>query len=210
MHTKEKILRTALHLFAQDGYEAVSVSQIASALGMTKGALYKHYKNKQDIFDQIVVEMERQDAERANGFDLPEDTRQENAEAYRAASLQQLLAFSKAQMRYWTCDAFASEFRRMLTLEQYHNEQMQQLYQQYLGDGPLGYVTDLLLGLSVAHPAQRAVELYAPMFLLYSVYDGAQDKEAVLRLADESLDMVYGTSCTREEKHNEVYSQSSI
>ena len=192
MHTKEKILRTALHLFAQDGYEAVSVSQIASALGMTKSALYKHYKNKQDIFDQIVVEMERQDAGRANGFDLPEDTRQENAEAYRAASLQQLLAFSKAQMRYWTCDAFASEFRRMLTLEQYRNEQMQQLYQQYLGAGPLGYVTDLLLSLSVAHPAQRAVELYAPMFLLYSVYDGAQDKEAVLCLADESLDMVYG------------------
>ena len=44
--TKEQILMTALHLFAQDGYEAVSVSRIAGALGMTKGALYKHYKNK--------------------------------------------------------------------------------------------------------------------------------------------------------------------
>ena len=35
--TKEQILMTALHLFAQDGYEAVSVSRIAGALGMTKG-----------------------------------------------------------------------------------------------------------------------------------------------------------------------------
>lgn len=192
MHTREKILQTALHLFAQEGYEAVSVSQIAGALGMTKSALYKHYKNKQDIFDHIVSEMERQDAERANGFDLPEVSLQENAEAYRAASLKQLLAFSKAQMRYWTCDAFASEFRNMLTLEQYREEQMQQMYQQYLGAGPLGYVTDLLTSLSVAHPEQRAVQLYAPMFLLYSVYDGAQDKEAVLKLADESLDRVYG------------------
>ena len=43
--TKEAILTTALQLFASDGYEAVSVSQIAGALGMTKGALYKHYKN---------------------------------------------------------------------------------------------------------------------------------------------------------------------
>ena len=42
--TKERILITALHLFARDGYEAVSVSQLAGALGMTKGALYKHYK----------------------------------------------------------------------------------------------------------------------------------------------------------------------
>ena len=48
-NTKEKILIIALRLFAIHGYEAVSVSQIAGELGMTKGALYKHYKNKRDI-----------------------------------------------------------------------------------------------------------------------------------------------------------------
>ena len=52
-NTKENILVTALRLFAQDGYEAVSVSKIAGELGMTKGALYRHYKNKRDIFDKI-------------------------------------------------------------------------------------------------------------------------------------------------------------
>ena len=36
---KEEILIAALHLFARDGYEAVSVSQIAGELDMTKGAL---------------------------------------------------------------------------------------------------------------------------------------------------------------------------
>ena len=45
MNTKEKILVTALRLFAVYGYEAVSVSRIAGELGITKGALYKHYKN---------------------------------------------------------------------------------------------------------------------------------------------------------------------
>ena len=52
-NTKDKILVTALRLFAQDGYEAVSVSKIAGELGITKGALYKHYKNKRDIFNSI-------------------------------------------------------------------------------------------------------------------------------------------------------------
>ncbi|MEW9124102.1 MAG: TetR/AcrR family transcriptional regulator [Thermotaleaceae bacterium] len=52
--TKERLLLTALRLFAQDSYEAVSVSAIAGELGMTKGTLYKHYKNKRDIFDCIV------------------------------------------------------------------------------------------------------------------------------------------------------------
>ena len=51
--TKENILMAALHLFARDGYEAVSVSTIAGELGMTKGALYKHYKSKREIFDAV-------------------------------------------------------------------------------------------------------------------------------------------------------------
>lgn len=61
--TKERILESALRLFARDGYEAVSVSMIAGELGMTKGALYKHYKSKRDIFDSIVERMYRTDAE---------------------------------------------------------------------------------------------------------------------------------------------------
>ena len=55
--TKEKILITALELFAQNGYEAVSVSDIAGQLGITKGALYKHYTNKRAIFDCIIARM---------------------------------------------------------------------------------------------------------------------------------------------------------
>ena len=47
--TKEEILITALHRFARDGYEAVSVSQIAGDLGITKGTVlpvlfrYSHF-----------------------------------------------------------------------------------------------------------------------------------------------------------------------
>ena len=62
---KEGILIVALHLFARDGYEAVSVSQIARALGITKGALYRHFKSKRDIFDCIVQRMEQGDSEQA-------------------------------------------------------------------------------------------------------------------------------------------------
>ena len=43
--TKERILQTALELFAHKGYEAVSVSDIAGALGLTKGALYRHFES---------------------------------------------------------------------------------------------------------------------------------------------------------------------
>ena len=68
---KEKILRTALRLFAQEGYEAVSISRIAGALGLSKGALYRHYRDKRDVLDNIVREMERRDAEGAQEYALP-------------------------------------------------------------------------------------------------------------------------------------------
>ena len=64
MNTKEKILVTALRLFAVYGYEAVSVSRIAGELGITKGALYKHYKNKRDIFNCIFEYVCQLDVER--------------------------------------------------------------------------------------------------------------------------------------------------
>ena len=67
---KEEILTVALHLFARDGYEAVSVSQIAGELDMTKGALYRHYKSKRDIFDCIVERMEQGDSEQAAEYDM--------------------------------------------------------------------------------------------------------------------------------------------
>ena len=72
--TKEKILLTALSLFAENGYEAVSVSDIAGQLGITKGALYRHFRNKQDIFDSIIAHMERLDAEHADDHDMPTGT----------------------------------------------------------------------------------------------------------------------------------------
>ena len=70
--TKEKILAVALQLFAKDGYEAVSVSKIAEKLGITKGALYKHYENKKDIFNSIVARMSQSDHEIARKYGVPE------------------------------------------------------------------------------------------------------------------------------------------
>ncbi len=186
--TKERILLTSLQLFAQRGYEAVSVSDIAGALGITKGALYRHFTSKRAIFDAILARMEQRDGEQARTHDLPEGTVEADAAAYEAAAPAEVIAFSKAMFRYWTEDPFAAPFRRMLTLEQYQNPEMGRLYQQYLAAGPLGYVADLFRARGLNDPEHRAAAFYGPMFLLFSVYDGAEDKKAVTALLDEHLD----------------------
>ena len=173
---KEEILILALHLFARDGYEAVSVSQIAGELDMTKGALYRHYKSKRDIFDCIVQRMEQQDSEQARQNEVPEESIENVPEEYQNVSVEDFVGYSKSMFEYWTEDDFASSFRKMLTLEQFRNEEMQNLYQQYLVSGPAEYVKDLFKNMEIKNPEEEAVKFYANMFFYYSVYDGATDK----------------------------------
>ena len=173
---KEEILIVALHLFARDGYEAVSVSQIAGELDMTKGALYRHYKSKRDIFECIVRRMEQQDGEQARRNEVPEESIEKVPEEYQNVSVEDFVGYSKSMFEYWTEDDFASSFRKMLTIEQFRSEEMQNLYQQYLVSGPAEYVKDLFKNMEIKNPEENAVKFYANMFFYYSVYDGATDK----------------------------------
>ena len=174
---KEEILIVALHLFARDGYEAVSVSQIAGELDMTKGALYRHYKSKRDIFDCIVQRMEQQDGEQARENEVPEESIEKTPEEYQNVSLDDFVEYSKSMFEYWTEDDFASSFRKMLTIEQFRSEEMQKLYQQYLVVGPASYVKDLFESIGIVNAKDKAARFYSVMFFYYSIYDGASDKE---------------------------------
>lgn len=187
---KEEILIVALHLFARDGYEAVSVSQIAGELDMTKGALYRHYKSKRDIFDCIVHRMEQQDGEQARENEVPEESIEKTPEEYQNVSLDDFVEYSKSMFEYWTEDDFASSFRKMLTIEQFRSEEMQKLYQQYLVSGPAEYVKDLFKNMEIKNPEENAVKFYANMFFYYSMYDGAADKAKVKYQFEHMLDKI--------------------
>ena len=187
---KEEILIASLHLFARDGYEAVSVSQIAGELNMTKGALYRHYKSKRDIFDCIVKRMEQRDGEQASEYDMPEDEKDSMPEKYENVSLDDFVEYSKSMFEYWTEDDFASSFRKMLTIEQFRSEEMQNLYQQYLASGPTEYVKDLFKNMKINNPEENAVKFYANMFFYYSIYDGAVDKAKAKSQFEQMMDKI--------------------
>ena len=181
--TKEKILMTALQLFARDGYEAVSVRTIAEELGMTKGALYRHYKNKRDIFDSIVERMIRIDEERAHAHQMPAEKYDTMPDAYENATVENIQKYTIEQFKFWTEDEFASHFRKMLTLEQYRSTEMAELYSQCIVAGPVAYMEDLFRELvkkgvlKKEDPRQLAIEFYAPFFLLVNMFDKTGEKE---------------------------------
>lgn len=52
--TKEYIIDKSYELFLTHSYEAVSISDISKAIDMTKGALYHHFLNKEELFKAVV------------------------------------------------------------------------------------------------------------------------------------------------------------
>jgi len=188
--TKERILETALELFAQSGYLGTSMSDIAKQLGITKAALYKHYDSKQAILDRIVERMDRMDYERAEEYEMPETEPDGFAEAYLHTPVERIRAYSAAQFDHWTKEPFSANFRRMLTLEQYRDPKLAKLHHDYLAGGPLEYMAAIFRKLTGTDDAamQLALEFYGPMYLLYSVYDGAEKKETVAPLLDAHIE----------------------
>ncbi|WP_224995273.1 TetR/AcrR family transcriptional regulator [Cesiribacter sp. SM1] len=51
---REQLLNTALKLFAEEGYEATSISKIAREAGVAKGLLYNYFASKEELMEQII------------------------------------------------------------------------------------------------------------------------------------------------------------
>lgn len=184
MTTKEKILMESLDLFASDGYEAVSVQNIADRIGITKGALYKHYKNKRDILDCIVERMRQNKLARAKEYNL-EDVIYQNIENSEITPMKQMIKYVQGEFTYWTKNEFASNFRKMLTLEQYRDWEMSYLYQSYLTKGVLTFIEDYFSVMmtdnlmDTGNPKKIAMELYSPVYMMIGMYDVAEDKQEI-------------------------------
>lgn len=52
--TKEKIVKTALRLFLQKGFYHVSLQDVATVVGISKPAIYHHFKNKDEMIEAVL------------------------------------------------------------------------------------------------------------------------------------------------------------
>lgn len=55
-NTKQEIVNASLELFASKGYGGTSMNDIISAVGISKGSVYWHFKSKEEIFMQVITE----------------------------------------------------------------------------------------------------------------------------------------------------------
>lgn len=53
--TRERILETAIELFARDGFEACSVRDLAAAVGIKAPGIYSHFRSKEEILSEAMM-----------------------------------------------------------------------------------------------------------------------------------------------------------
>lgn len=175
MTTKEKILHEALSLFAEKGYDAVYVGDIADAVGIKAPSLYKHYKSKQEIFDSCVEVFSKRMEQVRTDLRLPDTA---NAEVnYQTANMAMITSIAVNLFMFYLQDDVASKFRKMLMIERYHNPQLNELFEELFINGAVKHeekiFSDLIESkiIKKEDPHIIALHFYTPIFYLLQKYD---------------------------------------
>ncbi len=202
MDTKQRILDEALTLFSERGYANVFVNDIAEKVGIKAPSLYKHYKNKQAIFDAIINEMNLRFRQQADTLSINGTDPAADAEIYKNMDEDHLVKLGTDLFTYYLHDSYTKRFRKMLTLEQFKNKELAKVYSGQYFDMPLTY-QGMLLGLLVTQGFLASddvpvmtLQFYAPIYMLLTVCDRQPETEKeALRLMEKHIrqfDKLYG------------------
>ena len=169
MSTGERIVYEALVLFSKKGYSDVYVAEIASAVGIKAPSLYKHFKSKQEIFDECAKFFYRrmEDAITKNNADND----------FTNISTDELIEKVCGMFEFYLDDEVAKMFRRMLMIGRYNNEQLNEIYEKIFIVDAIKYEEDIFSKLiegkkmKVFDPHVLALQFYEAVCILIQKYD---------------------------------------
>ena len=124
--TRERILESALTLFAEKGYDGVGVDLIAEKAGVKGPSIYKHFKGKEEILNVLVEQVE---AYYETHFGS------ESHIGKVPASVEELVEQSMRRIQFTLQNDTMQKTRRILTMEQFRNERIAKLSTLHNLDG---------------------------------------------------------------------------
>ena len=166
--TKEKILATALNLFSQNGYAGTNIRELTASLGMVKSSIYKHFENKEDIWNTLLDEMiAYYDAHFGSSAHLPPVP----------DSLEELVGMTKRLVDFTVHDEKVVMTRKLLTIEQYRDDRARDLATKHFLTGLKDMFTPIFRGMMDKglirreDPAMVAFAYTAPISALIHMCD---------------------------------------
>ncbi len=190
METKRRIVLEALKLFARKGYSDVYVGDIAKAVGIKAPSLYKHFKSKQEIFEAILDELKAGYEKQAASMGIDGSMPDADVEVYDGISQDALVEMGKNLFLFFLHDEYMKLFRQLLTIEQFQNTELADLYSKQYFDDPLAYQAGLFAGLIAGGNLQQvdsmvlALQFYAPIYMWLAECDRHPNRE------EEALKMI--------------------
>ncbi|SIO28517.1 TetR/AcrR family transcriptional regulator [Fibrobacter sp. UWB11] len=185
MSTKEKILETALTMFAKNGYNGTSMEQIAQDVGIKAPSLYKHFKGKEDILNSLI--------------DIAEARYEENFGSDKKIgklpeSIDEFLRSTTERIRFTINDPIIRKMRIFLVQEQFRSERLAKITTRHQMDGIQKMYQKIIGNLmnkglfQKDNPALLAMELIAPVTVLVSKVDRQPNsKKDALKLIEKHV-----------------------
>lgn len=161
--TKDRILEAALELFSRENYDSVGVDQIAAEAGIKGPSLYRHYKSKNDIFNNLV--------RRAASY-YSERTIDTKSEFKSPDSLSDLYSFTMNQVETFIHEPKTIKVRKFFIKEQFRNSYMgsivTQQFQTYMENLYSKIFADMIEKkiIKAFDPVILAMEYVSPVILL--------------------------------------------
>jgi AcrR family transcriptional regulator len=187
--TKERILDCAIDLFSIQGYDAVSVRNIAAAVGIKASSLYKHFENKESILEHI--------------FDLFRSVMLSTHE-YESKVLQLPDRISAAEILKNSFILFRDliyqprllKITRIINLEQGRNASIKSFFRQELVDKPI-YDLEATFAAMIASgllkpvsPRKLATIYHANIISTYFIHNILKDNLNLPQVEKEMLDFI--------------------
>lgn len=192
MTIKEKIIIESMKLFSVFGFDSVSIRTIADAVGVGNSALYKHFKNKQEILDAIVEESKSRYL----------------AQCSRATTeirgVESLKKICLDMFEYQTKNDWIVMFRQLLMLEKFKNPKMADTYKEFFVEIPVRnqikiFETLMEQGLMKKGNARvYAMEFYAPFYLYHFV---EHDEAEMNKLYEEHVSYFFKEHFIKEREN---------
>ena len=182
--TKQKILDKALELFSLNGYDAVSVGEIAKAVGIKAPSLYNHFPSKRAIFDAIVENTSALYEHDTDKINIHVQDVSRDISLFKEIGEDALCQKVRQIFLYSLHNETISRFRKMLTIEQFRSSELAELYSQRYVERITAYHSEIFRSLIAAgiiadeDPETLAIMYVSPVIALIGVCDRQPEREA--------------------------------
>ena len=181
--TKQKILEKALELFSTQGYDSVSVGEIAKAVGIKAPSLYNHFPSKQAIFDAIMESTAAQYEADTDQINIHVQNAEQDIPVFTEISEDALFEKVRQIFEYSLHNEAISRFRCMMTLEQFRSPELAALFSRRYVERVVDYHAGIFRALiaageiRAADPDTLAMMYVAPVLTLIGVCDRQPERE---------------------------------